>query len=244
MVDTAGREPAQVDGAWLGLTRSLFYPLTFSLGSTEVQGGANLPNRGGAILVLNHITHIDPVYDAVFLDRLGRMPHFLAKHSLFEKPVVKQVMYRTGQIPVYRGTDRATDSLAAARAALENGAVVIIYPEGTCTRDPEGWPMVPRNGVARLALDTDVPVIPAARWGTLSIMNLYRKRFTPVPRSRVTMRFGEPLDLSAYRQQGNTRGNLGSVTDLAMRSVRELLAEVRGEPAPDAFYDPRGRERA
>lgn len=226
---------------WLNLARSVFYPVTTGLAKTAVFNGDRLPSSGGAILVLNHITHIDPLYDAVIIDRLGRRPHFLAKHSLFEKPVAKQVMYGTGQIPVYRGTDKAVDSLAAARESLAEGNIVIIYPEGTCTKDPDGWPMIARSGVARLALDTDVPVIPAARWGTLSIMDLYNKRFTPLPRAKVSMKFGEPLDLSAQRAAGPSGRSLLEVTNTAMREVRELVADLRGEPAPEQFYNPRKR---
>ncbi|WP_031468837.1 lysophospholipid acyltransferase family protein [Sciscionella sediminilitoris] len=228
-----------VNPLWLNLARSVFYPVTTGLAKTEVIDGAKLPRTGGAILVLNHITHIDPLYDSVIVDKLGRRPHFLAKHSLFEKPLAKQVLYGTGQIPVYRGTDKAVDSLAEARSMLADGALVIIYPEGTCTKDPLGWPMISRSGVARLALDTDVPVIPAARWGTLSIMNLYEKRFSPLPRSKVSVKFGDPLDLSAERAAGVSGRNLLAVTDTAMRAVRDLVGELRGETPPEEFYNPR-----
>jgi 1-acyl-sn-glycerol-3-phosphate acyltransferase len=114
----------------------------------------------------------------------------------------------------------------------------VIYPEGTITKDPDGWPMAPRTGVARLALANDVPVIPAARWGTREIYDGYSKKFRPFPRKTVTSIFGEPIDLSAYRGQPATAQVLREVTDLLMGRVRDLVAEARGEQAPDGFYSP------
>ena len=105
------------------------------------------------LVVMNHISHIDPPIDAVFVHRNGRVPRFLAKDSLFRMPVFKHMISGAGSIPVYRASASAGDSLVAAKEALRDGKLVVIYPEGTITRDPDGWPMRSRTGVARLALD-------------------------------------------------------------------------------------------
>jgi 1-acyl-sn-glycerol-3-phosphate acyltransferase len=137
---------------------------------------------------------------------------------------------------VYRDSADAQQSLRAGTEALRNGKVVIIYPDGTITRDPDGWPMQPRTGVARLALSVDVPVVPAVHWGTREVLDKYHRRFRPLPRKPITVRCGEPVDLSAYRGRPIDAPLLREVADLIMDRVRALLAEVRGEPAPEEFF--------
>ena len=93
-----------------------------------------------------------------------------------------------------------------------------------------------RTGVARLALASDVPVVPMVHWGTQAVLDGYQKRYRPLPRTTVTVRVGEPVDLSAYRGRTADAALLREVTDLIMSRVRDLLAEVRAEPAPRQFY--------
>jgi 1-acyl-sn-glycerol-3-phosphate acyltransferase len=215
-------------GFWVGVFAAVFYPIAWSFSRMRVQGAEHLPTEGAALVVLNHPSYIDPVLDAIFVHRLGRVPRFFAKSSLWKIPVLKSVLNGAGQIPVYRGTDQAGDSLRAGHAALRDGKVVVIYPEGTLTADPDGWPGESRTGAARLALDTDVPVIPAAKWGTKDILDTKRRRFRPFPRKAVTMVFGEPLDLGAYRAREFDAALLREVTEVIMDGVRESLKEIRG----------------
>lgn len=228
-------------GFWVALCAVLFYPLTSLFAKKTVVDGHKLPRTGGALLVMNHVSHLDPVYDAVFVHMLKRVPRFMAKDSLFEKPIAGRVLSGAAQIPVYRGSTRAKDSLAAAKAALAEGKIVVIYPEGTITRDPDGWPMSSRNGIARLALECDVPVIPAARWGTLDILDLYKKKFRPFPRHKVLIKLGDPLDLTEFREGRIGNAKLVAVTALAMGKVKSLLSDIRAEAAPEGFYDPKSK---
>lgn len=223
-------------GFWVGFAAAVFYPVTALLARRRNEGGARIPKSGGALLVMNHVSHLDPVYDAVFTHKQGRVPHFLAKHSLWNVPFVGTVIKGAKQIPVYRGTTDAQQSLRAAHEALENGLVVVIYPEGTITKDPDGWPMTCRTGVARLALEHDVPVLPAARWGTREIYDHYRKKFRPLPRKTIVTKVGAPVDLSAFRGKPETLPLLREVTDVIMGEVKDLLADVRQEAAPEGFY--------
>lgn len=225
-------------GFWVWFASAFVHPLCSILARRENRGTERIPRQGGALLVFNHISHIDPVYDAVLVHRLGRLPHFLAKDSLFRPFLLKQVMYGTGQIPVYRGRSDAKDSLHDARIALADGKIVVIYPEGTITKQPEGWPMMARTGVARLALDSDVPVIPIARWGTLDILDGYHHRFRPFPRHKVTTVVGEPVDLAKFREQQPTAQVLREVTDLLMAEVTSLVAQLRGETPPTQVFRP------
>jgi 1-acyl-sn-glycerol-3-phosphate acyltransferase len=144
-----------------------------------------------------------------------------------------------GHIPVKRGTADARQSLAAAVAALENGGVIVLHPEGTVTRDPDGWPMIGKTGAARLAsLAPDVPVIPIAQWGVQQQFDLYKKKVKLIPRPRHTISVGEPVDLSSFRDREPTAKVLHEMTDAIMRRLRTDVAELRGLPAPtgDLFH--------
>lgn len=234
--------PARLEktGFWVWVTALIFYPISW-IGKTTSTGGENIRRSGGVLLVMNHVSHLDPPVDAVFVHRNGRVPRFLAKESLFRAPVFKHLISRAGSIPVYRASSAAGDSLVAAKEALRDGKLVVIYPEGTITKDPAGWPMHARTGVARLAVDClehDIPVLAAARWGTNLILDGYTKKFRPFPRKRIYIRVSDPVDLSAYRARPVNNELLREVTDLLMGRVREQLAEIRGEEAPAEFYLP------
>lgn len=223
---------------WLGLARVVFYPATRLLSRTRVSGLHHLPAEGPALLVFNHVSHLDPVFDAVTVHRGARVPRFLAKNTLWNVPVLGRTLTGVDQIPVYRGTSDAQRSLRDAHGALRRGKVLLIYPDGTITKDPDGWPMNPKLGVAHLALTNDVPVIPAARWGTREIYDGYAKRFRPFPPKPVTYKFGAPLDLAEYRGREHDTAVLREVARLIMSRSRELLGEIRDEQPPEEFHSP------
>ncbi len=224
-------------GIWVTAAAGFFYPMSW-LGKRTYRCADKLPATGAALLVMNHVSHLDPPNDAVFVHRNKRVPRFMAKDSLFKVPLFGKLLAGSGGIPVYRGSAEARHSLSAAHDALQEGKVVLIYPEGTITKDPTGWPMRARTGAARLALENDVPIIPAARWGTNHIWDGYTKKFRPLPRKEVVTLLGDPVDLSAYRGRPVTSQLLREVTDLLMGEVTQLLAEVRQEPAPAEFFRP------
>jgi 1-acyl-sn-glycerol-3-phosphate acyltransferase len=216
----------------------VIYPLTRLLGRRRFEGLEHIPETGPVLVACNHISYLDPLYTGVFVHRRGRIPRFLAKQGLFRVPVLGWVMTDAGQIPVHRGSAGAGDSLQSAERALVAGKAVLIYPEGTITRDPDYWPMVAHTGVARLALHADVPVVPVVHWGTHRIYDHYGKRFRPLPRTEVVVRAGAPVDLSDFRQRPVDGPLLREATDRVMDRVRRLLAEVRDEPAPAGYFDP------
>ncbi|ALG05534.1 lysophospholipid acyltransferase family protein [Kibdelosporangium phytohabitans] len=214
-------------GFWVGLFASVFYPFTWAFSRRTTRGMENLPKQGPALLVLNHPSYIDPIVDAIFVHQHGRVPRFFTKHTLWNIPLLGRVLDGAGQIPVYRGTAKAGDSLRGADDSLRMGRVVVFYPEGTLTQDPDGWPTQVKTGIARVALANDVPVIPAARWGTREIFDSRRKKFRPFPRKRVDLVVGAPIDLSAYRDKDIDGVLLREVTEVIMDRVRELLKELR-----------------
>lgn len=223
-------------GFWVGLAATMFYPLGWLTGRQRYQGREHLPATGGALLVGNHVSYLDPLHTSLFVHSAGRVPRFLAKNSLWKVPVLGPILRGSGQIPVFRDTADAQQSLAAGTRALADGKIVVIYPEGTITRDPAGWPMHSRTGVARLALASEVPVVPMVHWGTREVYDHYGKRFRPLPRTDLVLRAGDPVDLSGYRGCPLDATVLREVTDLIMSRVRDLLAEVREETAPTEFY--------
>lgn len=231
-----GRVRRESRGFWITFCAAFFYPIAFLVGRSRFEGRQRIPAQGGALIVANHISHLDPIFTGLQIERSRRVPRFMAKHSLWRTPVLGRALAGSGQIPVYRDSADAQQSLRDATAALHAGKVVIIYPEGTITRDPDGWPMQSRTGVARLALSADVPVVPTVHWGTREVLDGYSKKFRPLPRKPITVRSGEPVDLSAYRDRPVDAALLREVTDLLMGRVRDLLAEVRGEVAPAEFY--------
>ena len=123
--------------------------------------------------------------DALFFQANGRYPTFMIKASAFNIKFIGMVLRRAGQLPVHRGRADAALVLKQAERDLADGAAVIIYPEGTATRDPELWPMVAKTGIARLALTTGAPVIPVAHWGTQVILPYGSKDLKLFPRKIV-----------------------------------------------------------
>ena len=208
------------------------------------QGQEHLPADGGFIAAGNHMSQFDPLPFAHFLYDAGIAPKILAKASLFKAPVLGWILRKTEQIPVYRGTADARDSLEAALEDIARGHCVVVYPEGTLTRDPDLWPMVAKTGVARLALMSRAPVVPIAQWGSQAILPQYSKRFRPLPAKPVWVRAGAPVDLSDLYDRPLDGPTLREATDRVMDAITALLADIRGEEAPAVRFDSRAPREA
>lgn len=198
--------------------------------------------RDGAILAVNHISEIDPLSVAHMVYNQGLLPTIMAKAELWKVPVLRQALQATRMIPVERTRDGGR-SLEAARQALASGRVIVVYPEGTVTRDPEGWPMTARTGAARLALQTGAPLVPVGQWGIQELLPYPSRSLRPFPRRTARMRVGHPVDLSDLRDRPLTAAVLRTGTDRMMDAITQLVAELRGEPAPDGRWDPRTGRR-
>ncbi len=214
-------------------------PLCDVLTRARWEGGERIPREGGAVIVANHISHVDPLTFARFVYGQDRLPRFLAKSELFEVPFVRSVMRSMGQIPVYRLTEDAAAAFRAAVDAVQQGKIVIVYPEGTLTRDPDLWPMRGKTGAARIALSAGAPVIPAAQWGAQDILYPYESRLRIWPRKTVIARTGQPVDLDDLRGQELTPQVLQTATDRILDDITAILEEIRGERAPGQRFDPR-----
>jgi len=223
---------------WRSLA-AVVIPFLLLVGRYRIVGTGRVPRSGAFIVSPNHITNIDPLVSAYAVWRAGRVPRFLAKASLFKLPVVGGILRATGQIPVERaGKSREGDPLQAASKLVDDGLAVIVYPEGTLTRDPDLWPMRGKSGAVRLALDHGVPIYPMAIWGAQEILPRYSAKLSLFPRKDVDIVFGEPVDLSRWADQPRTPQLYIEATNAVMQAITALLQEVRGAQAPEHRWDP------
>jgi 1-acyl-sn-glycerol-3-phosphate acyltransferase len=199
-------------GPWLKL---VFRP--------HVEGAENVPDTGPAILASNHLSYADWLFMPL---TLPRRVTFVAKAEYFTTPGVKGWFQRkffsgAGQVPIDRsGASAAEGALASARKILREGDLFGIYPEGT--RSHDGRLYRGKTGVARLALETGVPVIPIAVLNTDVVAPPGRKfgAFT-----RPGVRFGKPLDFSRYEGMENDRYILRAITDEIMYEIMQLSGQ-------------------
>ena len=192
----------------------------------------------GFIAAPNHCTEIDPLVVAHMLYNQQRMPRFLAKAGLFKIPVLAAVLRATKQIPVERSSAGANRSLQIAREVVDEGGAIIIYPEGTLTRDPDLWPMKGHTGAARMALESGIPVVPIAHWGAHEVLPRYAKRFHIFPRKTSRLVVGDPVDLSAFAGRPLDKATLTEATAVIMDAITALLATLRGGQPPLVRWDP------
>jgi 1-acyl-sn-glycerol-3-phosphate acyltransferase len=224
---------------WRVLVVAILRPLLRLPIRHEWQGRENFPKTGGVILAPNHLSYADWPTVALFSDAYGhRFPVFMIKASIFRIRLIGPLLYKVGQLPVNRGRGDAGLVLKQAEQALRKGACVIVYPEGTASRDPDLWPMVAKTGAARLALSTGVPVIPIAHWGAQDILPYGTSKPHLWPRKTVRMVAGPPVDLSAYQGQRLSASLLRAATADIMADITALLAKIRQETPPAVPYDP------
>ncbi len=216
----------------------LVLPVMNILGRYRIHDGHYLPSTGPAVVAPNHFSEVDPFVMGVVIWKLGRAPRYLTKASLFKVPFLGWLLRKSEQVPVERSSTRGVDPLATANLIADRDLLVVVYPEGTLTRDPDLWPMRGKTGAVRLALTADVPLIPVAHWGTQKIMPRYGKRVSLFPRKKVDVTFGPPVDLSAYRGLPLNSKMLTEATDLLMAAITDLVATMRDETPPAERWDP------
>jgi 1-acyl-sn-glycerol-3-phosphate acyltransferase len=224
-------------GFWQRFAVAVVLPLMRLLTRPTWSGQENFPPTGGVILVANHVSHFDPLVVAHYVYGAGRWPRFLAKASLWDVPVLGPFLRKTLQIPVERGSVEAVKSLDALVNAVQEGGAVLIYPEGTTTKEPDLWPMRGKTGAARLALVTGAPVVPIAQWGAQKVFDPRTGKFRFRYHAPVSVTAGKPIDLSAWEGHAAGRATLGEMTDQIMLTLRDLLSEIRGG-TPPPLYDP------
>ncbi len=189
-----------------------------------VEGAENLPQTGGAILASNHLSFCDSFFMPLMV---RRRVTFLAKAEYFTTPGLKGMLSRAffsgiGQVPIDRDdADAAKGALTAGVRILRRGDLLGIYPEGT--RSPDGRLYKGKTGVARMALEAGVPVVPVVMIDTEKTMPTGRK--LPHLRPRPGIRFGKPLDFSRYEGLAGDRFVERSMTDEVMYELMQLSGQ-------------------
>lgn len=179
-------------------------------------GVEHLPDEGAYLLVPNHSSYTDPFLHA---RRQRRRLRFMAKSTMFRYPLVRDFMRGGGGFPVRRGQGD-TFAMRVARALLDDGQPVVVYPEGTRYRSSlELGPA--KRGAARLALEARVPIVPAATWG-VKRRELYGRAWFQRPKATVV--YGAPLDFTHLEP---TPENVNRVRDEVWARVHELYEEAR-----------------
>jgi 1-acyl-sn-glycerol-3-phosphate acyltransferase len=164
------------------IIRALFVPFFLVYFRLQRIGRQHLPRSGPLLLASNHRSFLDPF----IIGSLVRRPvYYMAKRELFENRWQAWILNALGAFPVDRGAGDG-EAMRTARAILERGDCVVVFPEGTRIR--RGPPQSPRRGVGRLALETGAPVAPVAVHGTEHVRRGWRIR----PR-KVRVRVGPPL---------------------------------------------------
>ncbi|HEY6812326.1 MAG TPA: lysophospholipid acyltransferase family protein [Propionibacteriaceae bacterium] len=233
----ANHEPgAQTISTVVSLLHAIMRPLT----KRDWRGQDKVPQTGGVIFVANHISNADPLAVGQFLAFSGRWPRFLAKASVFQIPVIGRIIAACGQIPVQRGSAESRDALTVAAQAIEQGRALVIYPEGTITYDPGLWPMKGKTGAARLAFETDCPLIPIGQWGAQELMPGRKPGFPKLfPRKTLRVAAGDPVSLDDLRSKSVSAATLDEATRRVMDAITVLVAELRQATPPAHRYDPR-----
>ena len=230
--------------SWYGAGLTTLWPGLMVMTRRQWQGVEHLGRPGdGMVVAVNHLSWFDPFVVAHFLNDNGRSPRFMAKDSVFDVPIGGSILKGARQIPVYRESKDAAKAVSAAVAAVNAGESVVVYPEGTITRDPQLWPMRGRTGAARIALATRKPVIPVAQWGAQEVMAPYKIEANLFPPKTMRLRAGSPVPLQdLYDEEINERV-LAIATDRIMDAITAQLVQIRGEEPPLGRWDPKTEQR-
>lgn len=201
----------------------LIGPLLVALGRPTIEGLENIPARGPMILASNHQAVLDSFYLPL---KVQRRITFLAKSEYFTGPGLKGAFQKwfftaVGQVPIDRtGADAAQDALNAGARVIGKGKLLGIYPEGT--RSPDGRLYKGKTGMARLALQTGVQVVPVAMIGTDKMNPIGSKMWRP---AKITIKIGKPIDFSRFDGMAGNRFVERAVTDEVMYDLMLLSGQ-------------------
>jgi 1-acyl-sn-glycerol-3-phosphate acyltransferase len=178
----------------------------------DIIGLEHLPRTGPALLALNHISYVDFIYGGLAVERIGRLPRFMAKRELFDHRISGPIMRACRHIAVDRAEGEA--SLAEALRHLEEGELVGIFPEATISRAMEIKQL--KTGAVRIAHRAGVPLIPMVLWGTQRLMTKDHDRDFSRG-TAISIRIGAPVPVTGVDPMAET---------LALReALQGLLAE-------------------
>jgi 1-acyl-sn-glycerol-3-phosphate acyltransferase len=207
----------------IGTVLTLYKAMGWNL---TVEGADHVPAEGGAVLASNHVGYLDFTFIGFGARERGRLVRFMAKKEVFDHKIAGPLMRGMKHVPVDR-FGRAGDALSAAIAALRDGELIGMFPEGTISRS--FVPAAAKTGAARMAMDAGVPLIPTAVWGSQRILtkgrpkNLQRK-------VAISIAYGEPI---AYESDDDPAEVTKRLMDAIGGLVDHLQRTYPQEPAGD-----------
>ncbi|HEX5609460.1 MAG TPA: lysophospholipid acyltransferase family protein [Solirubrobacterales bacterium] len=194
-------------------------------------GVENVPREGGIVLAPNHFSQMDHFFAGVYLRRKIR---FMAKSQLFGPPVLTYIYKHGGVFPIRRG-HRDEEAFKTAYTILDQGGMLLVYAEGGRSRSKEMGE--PKPGIGRIALESGVPIVPVAIYGSARVRGWKRLRFP-----KVTVQFGEPLSF-ALEEGPDRERQLEAATEVFDR-VREMYEGLATRDAGEAGRRSPDRARA
>ena len=217
---------------------------------TRAWGLEHVPEEGVFITAATHVTMFDVFVPMMSLFHMGRRPRYMAKAEMAKWPLIGKWFQLVGMQPVERRSGKARAIEETSVEIITNGRPLTVWPEGTVTRDPQKWPMSMKNGVGVIALEASrrlgrqVPLFCAVTWGAASINHWW-----PWPRKNVVMCYDNRLDYADLLADQESWGDEPpqEAADELTRRIRvrmtEIMAESRGEQAPDGYWDYRTMRR-
>ena len=191
----------------------------WGIGRLESHGNHNIPQRGGALLLSNHASHLDPI---IIGGAANRELHYMTRHDTFDIPLLGKLAAVHNAFPIKRGVaDRA--ALRHTISLLKSGKVVLIFPEGT--RSPDGALQKAHQGVSFIAYHAGVPAIPTFLGGTQRLLPRGAKWIHP---AKLTVTFGGPMDFSAVRQLTDKREAYTVMGEQIMQAIGSLRNQQKG----------------
>jgi 1-acyl-sn-glycerol-3-phosphate acyltransferase len=202
--------------------KAILKPILLAIYRIRVEGLENVPVQGAAIVAANHVSFLDSFFIPLVIKR--RKVTYLAKDDYFKSWKTAWFFRMAGQIPVDRsGGEKSEQALSTALGVLNDDMLLGIYPEGT--RSPDGRLHRGRTGVARLALQAGVPVVPCGLIGTEVIMPKDAKFPRVFGRIELRVRFGRPIQTERYAGQEKDRMVLRSLTDEISYEIMQLSGQ-------------------
>ncbi|HEX6115990.1 MAG TPA: lysophospholipid acyltransferase family protein [Solirubrobacterales bacterium] len=198
------------------LVRMILTPIALIIYRTRAIGTENIPGDGPFIIAPNHFSNMDHFFCGVFI---RRKIHFMAKSQLFGNPIGDYIFRVGGVFPVMRG-HRDEEPFITARAIFDRGGCVLIYAEGGRSRSSGLGE--PKPGVGRLALESGVPVVPAAIHGSRGVRNWKRLAFP-----KVTVQYGEPMSFPVVADP--TREQQQETSEEIFVPVREMYEALEAK---------------
>src|SRR5262245_7336752 len=228
-----GARPAHGARAGRGRVRRLFLTLFEALFrvwfSFECEGEENVPEHGAAVVAANHPSYLDPILLSL---RVKRPIRFMAWDALFRVPILGTLMRVFGAFPVDVRPGHGREAFERAKALIEQGEIVGLFPEGKRSRT--GW-MEPalREGAARLAWETGAPLVPATIAGAFRAWP--HDQTLPRP-ARIKVRFHEAIDAAAWRERAEDEALPALIGELRRRVERTLLPGVKADRRMNLAY--------